>query len=442
MDKSPKPFRIILIAVFVVLLLFGFLGFSGKLDGLLPGDPKDINYGEVVLWGSIPTTIMQPLIANGLRDERAVSIKYVEHRPEDFTQDFIEALAIGKGPDLVLLPQDELVKNFNKLALIPYSTILERDFKNIFIEEGEMFLRPDGIVALPFMVDPLVMYWNRDIFTNALLASPPKYWSEFYDLVPKITVREQSGSISKSLVSFGEYRNVTNAKEVLSMLLMQAGSPIVSNKNGSLAGALLVSAPSDIENPVVTAMRFYTEFSKPNKDSYSWNRSLPSSHAMFEAGDLAVYFGYASEYRDIAQKNPHLNFDVAMVPQVGKTSSKLTFGRIYGVSTVASSKNSAGALYASMLLSNANTISGVSSIKGLPPVRRDLIAVPPADAILSVFYDSALISRAWYDPSPVETNSIFMNMIESVNSGRSSMNQALSVAQGNFDRLFQEYRQE
>ncbi|MCK9344926.1 MAG: extracellular solute-binding protein [Candidatus Pacebacteria bacterium] len=439
MDKSPKPFQIAVTGFFVVLFILGFLGFSGKLP--LPSSSKEVSYGEVTLWGSISRESMQSLLANNFRDEKSVSIKYEQKNATTFTRDFVEALASGKGPDLVILPQEELLKNLNKLAVIPYQTILERDFKNTFIAEGEMFLRPEGTVALPFMVDPIVMYWNRDIFTNALIAKPPVLWSEFYDLVPKITVRDRTGNITRSLVPFGEYRNVTNAKEILSVLLMQAGSPVVTSKNGNLTAALVIQGPLNVENPVVTAMRFYTEFSKSEKDSYSWNRSLPQSRSMFEAGDLALYFGYASEYQSIKLKNPHLNFDVAMIPQVGKTANKLTFGRMHGIAIVGASKNQGGALRAAMLLSGSSVITGISGITGLPPVRRDLIAIPPVDAAQSVFYDSALISRAWYDPSPIETNAIFMTMIDSVNSGRSSMNEALAVAHSSLAKLFQDYQQ-
>ncbi|MFA5997506.1 MAG: extracellular solute-binding protein [Candidatus Paceibacterota bacterium] len=434
--KQPKLFQIVLLGFFVILFLFGFLGFSGKLDGLLPSTGKTVNYGQVVLWGTISKETIQSLIANNLRDEKSVTISYVQKNAATFNNDFVEALASGKGPDLVVLSQDQLIPNLNKIVPIPYQTILERDFKNTFIQEGEMFLRPEGVVALPFTVDPLVMYWNRDMFTNALIATPPALWSAFYDLVPKITIKDQAGNITKSLVPFGTYSNVTNAKEILSTLLMQAGSPIIENKSGVLGAALITQGPVDRENPVVTAMRFYTEFSKPEKDSYSWNRTLPPSRAMFEVGDLALYFGYASEYQSIKQKNPHLNFDVAMMPQVSNTATKITFGRISGVATVAASKNQAGALHAMMLLSGANVIGGLSTLTGLPPVRKDLISVRPTDPASSIFYDSAIISRSWYDPNPSQTNLIFMNMIDSVNSGRSSMNEAIAIANSSLASLF------
>lgn len=440
MQKSPKIFQIVIIGLFVVLLILGFLGFSGKLP--LPTSSSDINYGEVTLWGSIPSGTMQTLITDTLQSQKTVSIKYVQKSAENFTADFVGALASGKGPDLILLPQDELLRNLNKLAVTPYQTIPERDFKNTFIQEGEIFLFPSGIAAIPFIVDPIVMYWNRDLFTSALLTSPPVLWSEFYDLVPKITTRDRDGNITKSLVSFGEYRNVSNAKEIISLLLMQAGSPIVTSKDGVLQAALQVSAPVNIENPVITAMRFFTEFSKPEKDSYSWNRSLPISRSAFEAGDLAIYFGYASEYQSIKQKNPHLNFDVAVVPQIGKTSNKMTIGRMYGVAIVGATKNPAGAQKAMNLFSGGSVIGEISTLTNLPPVRKDLIAVRPSNAISSVFYDSAIISRAWYDPSPTETSSIFMNIIDSVNSGRSNMTEAISVAQNTLDNLLHDYQQQ
>lgn len=443
--KQPKLFQIVVIGVFVILTIFGFLAFSGKLT-FLPTTKSKINYGEVTLWGSVPKATMQTLISDNFRAEKSITIKYVEKKAETFTRDFVEALASGVGPDMVILPQDELVNNLNKLNPIPYGTILERDFKNTFIEEGEMFLRPEGVVAMPLLVDPMVMYWNRDILSSALLAAPPSFWTEFYTLAPRITVRERSGNITKSFVSFGEYRNVSNIKELLSVLLMQAGSPVVSSTNSGFKPGLVTQGPADIENPVVTAIRFFTEFSKPNKDSYSWNRSLPQSRLMFEAGDLALYFGFASEYQSIKQKNPHLNFDVAMVPQVSSTANKITFGRMHGVAIVKASKNQAGALYATTLLSGSNVIKEISALTNLPPVRRDLIALRPTResgdspalvAARSVFYDSALIAHAWYDPSPAETNSIFMNMIESVNSGRSNMSEAILIAHNSLGNLLQ-----
>lgn len=428
MPNKPKTFQIVIMVIFVALLFLGFLGFSGKLP-FLSHSGNVVNYGNVTLWGTIPSAAMQDLLSNNFSNKQAgVTITYVAKKPDTINSDFIEALANGKGPDAIIVAQDEILKNINKFTIIPYQNFPQRTYLDTFLPEAEMFLRSDGIVALPFTIDPIVMYWNKDILTSALVVSPPAFWSDFYSLVPKITVHDSGGNITKSLVSFGEYVNVTHAKEIVSLLMMQAGSPIVLNTNGVYTSALSSGGTATAESPIITAMRFYTEFSKPEKDSYSWNRSLPASLSMFEAGGLALYFGYASEYQTIKEKNPHLNFDVAMVPQVSKDSSKLTFGKIQGIAITAASHNQAGAFRAASLLSGAIAIGSISNSLGAPPVRRDLIAAGPPDAVSTVFYNSALISRGWYDPAPAATDSMFMNMFDSVTSGRSSMSEALQNA--------------
>ena len=161
---------------------------------------------------------------------------------------------------------------------------------------------------------------------------------------------------------------------------------------------------------------------------------------MFEAGDLALYFGYASEYQAIKQKNPHLNFDVAVMPQADQSNVKITFGRIQGFAMVKTSRNLQGAMQAALLLSNKDMIEGMAMAAGLPPVRRDLLVSRPADATQSIFYDSALISRGWQDPSPMETDQLLQGMIDDIGSGRLKVSQALSMVQGGINKLLQQYR--
>lgn len=436
--KNINLFQIGILGVFAVSILVGMLAFSGKLP-FLPKGSKEINYGTVTVWGTFPSSMVQSVIGDKLRGNKAVTINYVEKRKETFAADFVEALAAGRGPDLFLIAQDEILRNLNKIALIPYTAVTERDFKNTFIEEGEMFFRPEGIVALPMTVDPIVMYWNRDILTNAGIVAPPTKWSEFYPMVPKVVVRNQNGDISRSLAPLGEYRNVSHAKELLSILVMQAGGSIVENQNGNLVANLTTATALGAQNPAMQAVTFFTQFSRSDKDSYTWNRSLPYSRSMFEAGDLALYFGYASEYQAIKQKNPHLNFDVAVIPQPDQVNAKITFGRIQGFAMVKTSSNLQGALQAALLLSSKDMIDGMAQAAALPPVRRDLLINRPADAAQSIFYDSALIARAWQDPSPTETDQLLQGMIDDIGSGRLKVSQALSVVQGSINKLLQQY---
>lgn len=435
--KSLKPFQVVTIAIFVVFIAIGMLAFSGKIP--TPGSKDKVNYGEIVVWGTLPQKTFTAINEGPLFSESAVSISYVEKSPSTISQEFIEALAVNAGPDLIIFPHDEVYKNLDKITLMPYQSVPENFFKGTFLEEGELFLSSNGIIALPFVIDPIVMYWNRDIFTNLSLVTPPSRWTEFYTLAPKVTVYDSRNNISQSLVAFGEYSNVTNAKDILSMLIQQSGSKIVEVRGDILTATIAPSSAGRTESsiPAAGAVRFFAEFSKQDKDSYTWNRSLPSSRRMFEAGDLALYFGYASEYVPIMQSNPHLNFAVAVVPQAEQITTKSTFGKMHGVSLVKASKNQAGAMYTALLLTRSDVIQTVSQTLLLPPVRRDLIASRPSSAASSTFYDSAIIARAWRDPSSTETDKLFRTMIESIVSGHTSISDALVTVQGGMSKILQ-----
>jgi hypothetical protein len=78
----------------------------------------------------------------------------------------------------------------------------------------------------------------------------------------------------------------------------------------------------------------------------------------------------------------------------------------------------------------------LSDLSGLPPARRDILAVRPENPYQSVFYRSALISSVWLDPNQVETELIFKDLVESVTSGRERLSEAISRANLELDQLF------
>lgn len=417
-------FRIIIIAIFVIFAVIGVLAFAGI--GGLGGDDNTI--GKVEIWGTVPQGLVSALL-NDIRTEidNFDSVSYTQKNESTYSDEFVEALASGTGPDLFLLSHDAIVRHKDKIIEIPYKSFSERDFKNIFIEEGELYLTATGVLGLPFTVDPLVMYWNRDIFQTAGEANPPVYWDELFVLSPKITQRDLASNITRSFTALGEFGNIKNAKEILSALIIQSGNPIVASSDNGLRSVIRENL-GFATSPAEAAVRFYTEFSNPVKSVYSWNRSLPNSKQLFASGDLAIYFGFASELRELIRMNPNLNFDISALPQLRDADRKVTYGKMNAFAIPRTSKNPSGAFAAELMLTNINNIAALSSATGLPPVRRDLLVNKPTDAFTSVFYNGALISKAWLEPDSAKTDDIFQNMIESVTSGRARLSEAVNIA--------------
>ncbi len=416
-----SKFQLILTGIFGAFILIGVLIFSF-------GQSSNSNEtARVTLWGTMNAGLFDRFMnESGISDDKTLVITYVEKRKETFDQEFIEALASGVGPDLFFLPQDSILKHQDKIFVIPFESYPERTFKSTFVEEGELYLTPSGVLGLPFLIDPMIMYWNRDIFSNAGLSVPPKFWTEMYGLSTKLTVKDINLNVTKSAIALGEYGNVTNANEILSLLIMQAGNPITIRNNDGSVGTFFNERLNFPIPPSENALNFYTEFSNPLKPFYSWNRSLLPSKTLFLSGDLALYFGFASELADIRLKNPNLNFDITAMPQSKDANKIITYGRMIGLAVPKNSKNVAGALQAAATLTSSASIQTMSSVTNLPPVRRDLLAARPSEAYLSFFYDGAVQSRSWLSPEPMVLNPIFREMVESLTAGRASVSQVLS----------------
>ena len=424
---SLTRFQIILLALCVIFTVAGVTVFS------LTRNTSQSPRGTTVLWGTFPSSAMQSILSRVRIVQAEVDVTYVEKDSDTFDQEFIEALASGRGPDAVLIAQDSIITYADKLVPIPFETFSERDFRDTFVSEGELFLTANGALGLPFTIDPLVLYWNRDLFATAGLPTPPRLWQDFLIITPKLTVRKGLGDpvITKSAVAMGEYRNVENAKEIISGLLLQAGTPIVKIENGRYESALKDGLQGFV--PAESVLRFYTQFADPQKSMYSWNRSFTSARQEFLAGDLATYIGFASELALLRTKNPNLNFDVALLPQTSLDGLKSTYGNIYAVALVRGSTNPSGTVANLFSLTTPQAVVDASAVLNLPPVRRDALSVRPSDPYKAVFYDSALVAKGWLDPNRFQTNTIFKNLIESVSSGRLRLIEAISEANDQLD---------
>ena len=427
-----SKFQIILLVVFGAFIVVGVGVFA------LYRGSGGVGSVAVTVWGDIPLYDMNTLLNTpALTQDRTITISYVEKPKESIEAEFTEALARGTGPDLVILTQDKLWRNKPKLFAIPYESVTERDYKNSFVEEGELFLDAGGIYALPLSMDPMVLYYNRDLLSAIGQAKPMAYWDEIYTSATNLSKKDAAGNLYASVMALGEARNIPHAKDILSLLMFQAGTPITA----FIGQDLRAQISANFNLPVLpgeAALDFYTQFSNPTKVYYSWNRSLIDAQTHFTSGDSAYYLGFASEFRVIKSKNPTLNFAISSVPQSRVTGKTITFGYLRGVAISRGSRNPAAALTVATRLVSKDAALSLSQSIFLPPARRDLLSTKPVDASLSAFYDAALQSKGWLDPNTEETDAIFREMIESVTSGRTRSLESRSKANREIDALIKE----
>lgn len=417
-------FQSILLAVFGFFIVAGVIMFAAASNF-----NKTKTISNVVIWGTLSSEAVQNVINQEVNaDPRFQHVTYVQKNAATFDSDLSEALAAGKGPSLFFLRQDSILGARDKILTIPYSSVPKKTFNDTYIDEAQLYEGESGVSALPVVVDPLVLYWNKDALAKAGFAQPPKYWDEVFNMAEKMGVKDASGNITASAIALGESANIPNAKSIVSMLVMQAGGSITTvDARGSITGALSKNSSSASERPAVSALRFYTSFANPTESVYSWNRSLPNARDAFAQGTVALYVGYASEMPTIAALNPNLKFDVAPVPQIRNTARNVTFGNVYALAIPRTAPNSSDAFTIASLFSGAKMAGALSVALSIPPVRRDLLSQTP-DGAMSVFYGAALIAQGWHDPNAAKSDVIFKTMIAGVTSGSARLTEAVDKA--------------
>lgn len=430
-----RPFQIALMGLFLGLAVLGLIVFL-VFDGGTSGDER--LYGDqVVIWGTFDQQVFLSVVEEITRDDKDFNaVQYVEVSEDRFDLELLNAIAEGRSPDLVILPHESLVTHRAKLAPISTKELPARDFRNTFIDGAEVFLLSDGTYALPFAVDPLVMYWNRDVFSSSGLASPPTTWETLVSrTTPATTITDSNFDILQSAVALGEYRNVNHTKEILTMLFMQAGSTIVEESSG-VYNVTLLQEETNTLNPADAALSFYTQFATPSNQSYTWNRSLPNNRLMFVSGDLGIYFGFGSERDEIESTNPNLNFDMTVVPQGANATIRRGFGAFYGFAIPRASTNKLGAYQVAQVLASENVAVALALRLGLAPVHRTELTRGSNDPYDAVRYEAALTARGWLDPNPTESDNVFRQMVEDVTSGRARVSQAIVDMAGRLRLIF------
>ena len=432
MPAKSSSFQTILLIVFGALFLAGVMVFA-----LATAGNKTSSIGNVTIWGpfdqaSVDAVLRQAADANG----QLLGVHYVQRDAVTYESDLSEALANGTGPDLFFMPQDQAVHNGGKAIHIPSANLTPTQFSNLFIDAASPFYATDGVVALPFFADPLVLYWNHDLLSAAGVANPPQYWDEIPALAQKLTQLDDAHTVQRAAIAMGEYRNINAAKDILTLLMLQAGNPImaIDPQSGKLTVAFGAQG-SDKKSGVVDALSFYTRFADPSDPSYSWSRAFPESRDAFTQGKLALYIGHASDRFLISAANPNLNFSIAPVMQLRSATTPINIARVYGLARARTSKNPDGALTAAYLLAAGNISAPLASALGLSPALRSALTTNNGQGVSDLVNKAALISHSWNDPDPVQTGAIFQTMVESVISGGVEAGTAIKQASDSFGSI-------
>src|SRR3989338_3878479 len=265
------------------------------------------------MWGTFPENSIRDVLTPYNRENKNLKITYVEKNPEAYEEELINALATGTGPDVWVISEGMIHRHKDKIFPMPSMLMTEREFKETYTDVStSIFFQDNTILGLPFSVDPLVLFWNKDFFASEALALPPSTWDEFITYTERLTKRDAGGNITRAGAGLGLTSNIPEAKDIVSLLILQGGTSIIdtgSPHDITLGETRLVNQIR--LSPTESALRFYTVFTRRNKTSYTWNNTFSDPQTAFSREELAMFVGRASNLPVILNANSHINVGVS-----------------------------------------------------------------------------------------------------------------------------------
>lgn len=420
----------------VFLIIVGAVFFFSR-----PG-PDAYTPASIVVWGTAPKEYFTETIVRYQKTHEGSQISYIQKPEADFAVTLVNALAAGKGPDAWIADQEVMATHADKIRPFPSAFISSSGVKSSMVDLAYKLnavqtpnLPTSQIRAVPLWVDPLVLFWNRDLFNSASIATPPSTWSEFEQTSTRLVRRDSQSNISVSGAAFGRGGNVPNAYDIVMLMLMQRGGNMLTDR-----GRIEFGNPSD-EVSVGTSLtedvtRYYTDFGNIGRSTYSWSASFSSPLDRFSGGKAGMMIDYLSRISDINESNPHLGVNISPVPQA--TNQAFTLARVSSFAVAAQSVNPTQAWHFGAYLAGEGA-SLITIPRGTSPALRSLLEAKTDAEYKQLIISSALQADWPRDPFPTISRSILSTALDAVANTKLTVSEGVSSMRAQLGRAINDF---
>ncbi|MEE8131629.1 MAG: extracellular solute-binding protein [Candidatus Paceibacterota bacterium] len=382
---------------------------------------------ELTFWGIEDYKNFQSSLESYMQFRPEVRINYRQINANSYENNLINALAAGRGPDILMLHNTWLPKHFDKIVAANESQIPLANFRQMFPTVAEQDLTSNGIIySLPLYIDTLAFLYNKDAFDAKAVALPPTQWYEFQNLIPRLRTKNQANQIAHAAAAIGgSEKSISKATDLLSLLMLQFDTQMINQQYSQ----------ADFGDRGLEALNFYVQFANPAGPFYTWNDNFQYSIDAFSQGTVDMIFNYAEAIPQIKAKNPFLNLGTALMLQFN-LSQPINYANYWGLAVSNKSQSPAWAWdFILFLTTNSESSLEYLESSGHPPALRTLVNQYLNDPDLGVFAQQALTARSWYQPDSTAVKQIFSDMIESILNGRLVSNKALEQAENEISSL-------
>jgi len=331
-DKKKLPLLIAGGILLIVLLLVIFLLLSKKNKPSTTTQPTVSNgteveqtpvSGEISYWGLWESeAVMESLIKEFETQNPGTKINYSQQTFSNYentlhTRLTQAATTSEPAPDVFRIHNTWLPKYASLLSPMPASVMTREEYAKRFYPTClEDFTGKDGstIYAVPYGIDGLMVFYNKQILSQEGVSEPPKDWDSFFSLARKLTKKDASGRILQSGVALGTAKNIKHSSEIILFFLLQEGIELMDSTRTQI---------SLNNNRSIGVFQTYIDFATGN--NAVWSSSLNDDLNMFFSGKLAMMIAPSWRVFDIIKAAPSIEFGTAPLPQLEANENEIYY---------------------------------------------------------------------------------------------------------------------
>lgn len=343
-----------------------------------------------------------------------ITVNLRQLRAEELYPRLVEALAEDRGPDIISVQNRRLGEFASKLSPMPpnvndvtiryqkntlgqVETLVNSQTKNL-VSLGQLdneyvktvrddVVRDGKIYGLPLSMDMMAVFYNKDLLDRSGIAQAPATWDEFQQAVKKINrYDKKTGKITQSGVAFGS-AEIPGSDDLLFLLFKQSNVNFVSKEGRAVFNSNLGGAGQ--------IMDFYSDYSNPTRDTYSWSNDQGDALDAFINGKVGFFFGYSYHFPTIRARAPQFDFRVLPMFQLSEENqSNVASYWIQAVVEKSKNKNEAWNLVDA--LTHSNLTKDYLDKTNRPTALRAYIGDQKNKPELAPFVSQILIAENWY----------------------------------------------
>jgi ABC-type glycerol-3-phosphate transport system substrate-binding protein len=434
---TQQQIAILAVGAIIVLALGAVFYFGGQKKGNPATQAVTLN-----IWGTDSAKAFTDLIDYYTQLHPGSKITYTKIDPANYDSQLLRAFAAGTGPDIFEISNRSLPKWQPTLLPLPAAYAaqfgmlqMQNDFPSVVTNDFTASSTPTSttrnIYALPLSVDTLAMFYNKGLLASAGIVTPPATWDEFDVDIQKLRTLNSGGQIAHAAAAIGgSETSIPVAPDILSLLMLQNGTQMVSN---DLSQADFAQSP---DSPGSAAFNFYLQFANASSPYYTWSDSMGNDVQAFVNGQVAIIFGYSDTLQEIQAKSPFMNVGIASMPQPAGATVSVSYPKYNGLAVYKYSSAAAAAWqFILTLTTSANGESIYTGATGAPPALLSEIETDENNPNLSVFARQALTAQSWYEIDSAAVDTMLNDAIQNAENGTASSYQSLQQAQAALTNL-------